>query len=569
MDAETKPTASTSNNELVALDTKPEEPKVIYREKAKRVRVNESDGPKRKQSDDSIFLSNKGSTNDGNDQPANLRASVPFNRTNSNPTLFSKETRHKTRAYSWNVLANHDSSNSGASSDSEDYEEIFDPSMVFMAIYRCYNWDSRDRIRKGKMFLTRSELFFKCSGMPFVKVRIRYSEIMSIAKLKNYKNGMDQVLSIKRNDNKSFIFYKFRLPKNIIKNMIETLKNESEEASAYDPVASEKPDSAKLGIRRISKPFANMIAKNAAAAAHKKEEKQLTKDNSDLSKSSKTSSEPTTPTTPPIKEETTKKVKTTRTKKNSVKDAEHTVDSEDGKANKNKSFRKFRDRFSQSTVEVAERPRRVSEMHELPGSAPKNPKKMLKTSSLVENREPKHSSDVVKKVVFPDMISESDVVFNLDSAPQELDQEALTTPTTTTDNTLPLLPKLDKDSSSKASADNENPKESHHNKKSSSSRKPKETPVFNKIDFFDQANKEQITNFNGTKVSYFNWISVFKFDQSSSSSKGATSNSPSSLQRKVNQAILLLSPLMVIVFFGMTILNFLKLESLERQLTEF
>lgn len=106
------------------------------------------------------------------------------------------------------------------------YEELFDPSMIFVGIHSCYYWDSFDRIRKGKIFLTKTELLFKCSRMPFVRVRLYLNEVESIIKVKNFKNQSDSVLLISSNNNnliKSFAFYKFRLPKNIIKNNILSL----------------------------------------------------------------------------------------------------------------------------------------------------------------------------------------------------------------------------------------------------------------------------------------------------------------------------------------------------------
>lgn len=33
----------------------------------------------------------------------------------------------------------------------DEYIEIFDPSMRFIAIHKCYYWDTKDRIRKGTL----------------------------------------------------------------------------------------------------------------------------------------------------------------------------------------------------------------------------------------------------------------------------------------------------------------------------------------------------------------------------------------------------------------------------------
>lgn len=185
------------------------------------------------------------------------------------------------RPHSLSALGS-DTSNS-LSSDSDEFEELFDPSLVFLAIYRCYYWDARDRIRKGKMYLTRSELLFKCSGMPFVRVRIQFSDIASIVKLKNYKNSVEQVLSVKRNDNKSFIFYKFILPKSIIKNTIETLKKENEEAATYSIEQSESLASANVAKRRLAKQLGNkFISKSANIQKEKEKELATTNSNDEI-----------------------------------------------------------------------------------------------------------------------------------------------------------------------------------------------------------------------------------------------------------------------------------------------
>lgn len=125
-----------------------------------------------------------------------------------------------------NISQHSNINNNNNNETSSLYEELFDPSMIFVGIHSCYYWDSFDRIRKGKIFLTKTELLFKCSRMPFVRVRLYLNEIESIIKVKNFKNQSDSVLLISSNTNnliKTFAFYKFRLPKNIIKNNIISL----------------------------------------------------------------------------------------------------------------------------------------------------------------------------------------------------------------------------------------------------------------------------------------------------------------------------------------------------------
>ena len=79
-------------------------------------------------------------------------------------------------------------------SDYSDFEQIFDPSIsyiwyledfirfkscifeciiyfYFFSAYRCLFWDSKDKIQRGKLIFTKQDLLFKCTGMPFIKVK--------------------------------------------------------------------------------------------------------------------------------------------------------------------------------------------------------------------------------------------------------------------------------------------------------------------------------------------------------------------------------------------------------------
>jgi hypothetical protein len=156
-----------------------------------------------------------------------------------------------------------DNSSSGSAfssgDDSDDFEEIFDPSMVFVAIHRCYYWSSRDRIRKGKLFFTKHELLFKCSRMPFVKVKIKYDNIECVEIVDNYKNIYESVLTIKRKDGRTFVFYKFLLPKRLIKNLLLQLIKENQMISHYDSDnENEITNSHLLTLKKMSKPITNV-----------------------------------------------------------------------------------------------------------------------------------------------------------------------------------------------------------------------------------------------------------------------------------------------------------------------
>lgn len=109
--------------------------------------------------------------------------------------------------------------------------QIFDPSLMYIADYKCFYWDSKDRIRKGKMFLTSNELLFKCSRASYVQVKIAFRDILNVVKINNYKHRSQSVLSVECANNKTYAFFKFRLPKSIIKNIILQLVNESKKSS--------------------------------------------------------------------------------------------------------------------------------------------------------------------------------------------------------------------------------------------------------------------------------------------------------------------------------------------------
>lgn len=160
----------------------------------------------------------------------------------------------------------------------DDHLEIFDPSLIFISTFKCYYWDSKDRIRKGKVYITSRELMFKCSGMPFVKVRLDLSDITDVVKIKNYKHKLQNVLSIETNSSsssssntstsKSFVFYKFRLPRNLVRSIIMQLvaqakvAREQEEMLTGSQSDAESINSHILRLKKMSQPlnhFASLI----------------------------------------------------------------------------------------------------------------------------------------------------------------------------------------------------------------------------------------------------------------------------------------------------------------------
>jgi hypothetical protein len=143
--------------------------------------------------------------------------------------------------------------------DDGEFIEIFDPSLIFIAQHNCFYWDSRDRIRKGKIFLTANELFFKCSRMPFIKVRVNLRDVLDVVRINNYKHKAQSVLSIECQNGKSYAFYKFRLPKNIIRNIIVQLVNEAKRAN-YLGNCSSSDETTTHRLKKMSQPIANIAS---------------------------------------------------------------------------------------------------------------------------------------------------------------------------------------------------------------------------------------------------------------------------------------------------------------------
>ena len=103
---------------------------------------------------------------------------------------------------------------------SDDSCDLFDPSQVFICMHRCQYWDSKDNIRKGKIFLTNSELFFKVSRMPFVKFRLNLKDVTDVSKLRSFRYTNESVLLVETKSGKEFAFLKFKVPKNRVRNQI-------------------------------------------------------------------------------------------------------------------------------------------------------------------------------------------------------------------------------------------------------------------------------------------------------------------------------------------------------------
>lgn len=156
-------------------------------------------------------------------------------------------------------------SNDNDEIEDDDFIEIFDPSLIFIAVHKCYYWDSKDRIRKGKIYLTSREMLFKCSRMPFVKVRIDLREIVDVVKIKNYKHKFKTVLSIETSGGRSYAFYRFRLPRNVVKSIIlqvvnEAKANELEANLSATNTDNESLNSNVLRLKKMSHPLHNFAS---------------------------------------------------------------------------------------------------------------------------------------------------------------------------------------------------------------------------------------------------------------------------------------------------------------------
>lgn len=67
--------------------------------------------------------------------------------------------------------------------------------------------------------LTNRELYFKCAGLPFIGTKINLKDIQKVSTTKSYKKQFKSALLIHCN-NELHAFYKFHVPKSIVKNSI-------------------------------------------------------------------------------------------------------------------------------------------------------------------------------------------------------------------------------------------------------------------------------------------------------------------------------------------------------------
>lgn len=105
---------------------------------------------------------------------------------------------------------------------------------------------------------------FKCSGTPFVKMRVELKDIVDVVKIKNYQHKMSNVLSIGTREGKSYVFYKFRLPRNLMRSIILKLVDEAKTRPSttlsFDESGVEAGDTSSdaehiIRLKRMSQPF--------------------------------------------------------------------------------------------------------------------------------------------------------------------------------------------------------------------------------------------------------------------------------------------------------------------------
>jgi hypothetical protein len=161
--------------------------------------------------------------NNPNDNPKTNRLSVPIDRSNLIIDDFKRRSAIlNTKTFKSNTNLDEFDGKELKNNEKTDYDELFDPSIVFINSYRCRYYDFNRRIRKGKLLLSANELVFKCSGMPFVKAHLKYENIEKVQIIDRYENINTKLLCIEYNNLKktkilSFYFYRFIVPVKLVK----------------------------------------------------------------------------------------------------------------------------------------------------------------------------------------------------------------------------------------------------------------------------------------------------------------------------------------------------------------
>lgn len=111
--------------------------------------------------------------------------------------------------------------------------------------------------------MTNRELFFKCSGMPFVKIRIDMRDITDVLRIKNYKHRLQTVLSIETKQEQSYVFYKFRLPRSMMRSLIMQQVAQAKGQSNEFEAGLSHSDTENIHVLRLKKirmPFQNFAS---------------------------------------------------------------------------------------------------------------------------------------------------------------------------------------------------------------------------------------------------------------------------------------------------------------------
>jgi hypothetical protein len=171
-------------------------------------------------------------------KPESFLKSSLAKRASSNHELFNDFTKISSRQQSiLTITGQNDQVNTKMESSSIAYQlekdEIFDPSLVFVSSYRCFYYDTKKRIRKGKLYISFNELIFKCSGMPFVKCHLKFDKINDIQLSDNFEAMKKRNICIQGRDGKKYIFYKFYLPVKIVYGNLKRLFRKYEKSVLY------------------------------------------------------------------------------------------------------------------------------------------------------------------------------------------------------------------------------------------------------------------------------------------------------------------------------------------------
>ncbi len=161
-------------------------------------------------------------------------------RASSNNDLFTDYTKISSQRSILTIRGSSDDPLNSNITNQLEKDELFDPSLVFVSSYRCFYYDTKRRIRKGKLYISLNELLFKCSGMPFVKCHLKFEKIKEIQILKYCENLKKKCICIQSHADKKYVFFKFYLPLKIVYSNLKHLHKKFEKSNPNTAISSLK-----------------------------------------------------------------------------------------------------------------------------------------------------------------------------------------------------------------------------------------------------------------------------------------------------------------------------------------